>query len=66
MVSIAISTLSGSMLPSVIAILLASRTAGMWFSVAMCAGILLAVGGAAGLDVGNGNGWDSCTFLSKI
>lgn len=56
MVSIAISTFSGSMLPSVIAILLASNTAGMWFSVAICAGILLAVAGAAGLEAGSGKG----------
>jgi hypothetical protein len=54
------------MLSSVIAILLASRTAGMWFSVAICAGILFAVCGAAGLVEGSGIGCDSWTFLSKI
>lgn len=43
------------MLPSVMAILLASSTAGIWFSVAICAGILLAVGGAAEFAGGSGN-----------
>jgi len=48
------------------AMLLASSTAGIWFSVAICAGILLAVGGAAEFVEGTGMGCDSCTFLSNI
>ena len=54
------------MLPSVIAMLLASSTAGIKFSVAMWAGILLAAVGEEEFAVATGSGCDSCTFLSKI